>query len=133
MAGRKNAHYGFEDPGELTNEQLEQFIMNRFVVPLQLSNDEKHVQAALGTLRKLNELIHPMHFLGLIIWGFDRGWTFNRDILTIADESSMKLIYDQNEWFRYIHMWAHPKIRHYRLLKEMCKIKQAIKEKNDGR
>jgi len=129
-AGRRGGH-GFDDPGELTNEQLEKFLMKEYITPLQLSEDEKRIQDALGTLQKLDELIHPMHFLGLVIWGMDRGWKFNRVILNVADEANMRLIYDQTEWPQYINTWKNPKIRHYCLLKEMCRIKQVIKDKDN--
>jgi hypothetical protein len=129
-AGRKGGQ-GFNDPGDLTNDQLERFLLQEYVEPLQLPEDEKRIQDALGTLQKLDELVHPMHFLGLVIWGMDRGWGFNRDILNVADEAGMRLIYDREEWPQYINLWKNPKIRHYCLLKEMCRIKQAIKEKDD--
>lgn len=132
-AGRKQKEgcFGFSNPGTLTNTQLEQFLMNKFINPLQLSDDEKCVQAALGTLCKLEELIYPTHFIGLVIWGLDRGWTFNKDILNVANDAGMELLYNQNKWPQYINQWRNPKLRHYQFLKEICRIKQAIKEKND--
>ena len=129
MCGNTTGRGGFNSAGKITTKRFEQYLMNKFVIPIQCPEEEYKVQKALGTLRTLEELIHPRHFFGLVIWGFDRGWIFNHEILNVAHEAGIQLLNDKEEMNR----WKRPQHRRYQLLKEICRVEQNIKERNDGR
>lgn len=119
-AGRRGGK-GFNDPGGLTESKLNDFLMSKYICPLEMTDEEFEVQRALGSLPVLHK---PATFLGVVVWGLERGFQLQPLILNMASTVVWELIRDK----KYLNSWKHPKARRKRLAKEIYFIK-TVKEK----
>lgn len=119
-AGRRGGK-GFNTPGGLTGPKLNDFLMYKYLRPLEMTDDEKKVQIALGTMPILYA---SKTFLGVVIWGLERGFQLQLSILDMASTVAWELIRDK----KYLSYWRHPEARRRRLAKEIYFIK-TVKER----
>ncbi|KKL99913.1 hypothetical protein LCGC14_1809690, partial [marine sediment metagenome] len=98
-AGRRGGK-GFGDCGGLTEDQLERYLI-RWLQPLIMSEKEKEMQTALGSIPLFEA---PICFLGMVIWGLNRGFHFQSIVLDAALAAGYILLGAKED----IQRWKNP-------------------------
>ncbi|KKK74306.1 hypothetical protein LCGC14_2885090 [marine sediment metagenome] len=115
-AGRRGWYKGFDDPGTLTEDQLEKYLIN-MVQPILMNKKENTIQTALGSMPTLN----PAYiFLGLTIWGLLRGFHFQPLVLDAALAAGYILLGAKED----IQRWKNPGARRKNIAKEIFMLTQ---------
>ncbi|GAI86201.1 unnamed protein product [marine sediment metagenome] len=118
-AGRRSGK-GFSDPGGLTKDRLEKYLV-RMLQPVLMSKKEKEIQTALGSMPPLHD---PQVFLGIVIWGLDRGFHFQSLILEAALDAGHILVNDEREF----RSWRLPEKRRRYVSNEISRL---VRERNE--
>ena len=110
---------GFHSLGGLTKDKLEKYLV-RILQPTLMCKKEKEIQTALGSMPPLH---NPITFLGMVIWGLDRGFHFQPLVLDAAIDAGHKLVNDREELLR----WRRPAMRRQYISREISRL---VKERS---
>jgi len=100
---------------QLTEDQLDKYLAHKLQFALSIDEKEKEMQIALGSMPFCER---PICFLGMVIYGLNKGFHFQSVVLDAALAAGYVLLKDKEG----LRRWKHPTARKKRIAKEILMI-----------